>query len=229
MVAWIPEDVPTNLLSCRWTQLVLCILREEAKETPVVLLSLEGLDLAHANQQRGMALTTSPPIYMGLLLLLSSGASPFRLHTPGMCSVRQATFLTELPALMCAEEGAAVEAAPAEAAAAAEASGPAKLGDARTILTCARCKAAYPIDADAFGASQRVKCLNCGHEWFQTSDRLQRLPENMELIEYPEKMRCALSQPITWQPPPPPHSRSHRCGVQATDGVGKSRGRAHPR
>ena len=122
---------------------------------------------------------------MGLFLLLWSGASSFRMQTPGMCSARQVAFLAEPPALMCAEEAAAVE----ETAVVAEASDPATLGASRTILTCAKCKAAYPIDPEAFGTSQRVRCLNCDHEWFQTSDRLQRLPENMELIEYPETMR----------------------------------------
>lgn len=63
------------------------------------------------------------------------------------------------------------------------------LGDARTILTCAKCKAAFPIDPEAFGSGRRVRCNNCDHEWYQTADRLQRLPESMELIEYPEKMR----------------------------------------
>ena len=112
-----------------------------------------------------MALTTSPPIYVGLLLLLSSGVAPFQLRTPGMCSARQATFLSEPPTLMCTEDASAVEAAPAKAAAATDASLLTTLGDARTILTCAKCKAAYPIDAEAFGSGQRVKCLNCEHEW----------------------------------------------------------------
>merc|ERR1719424_1328723 len=125
-----------------------------------------------------MALTTSPPIYVGLLLLLSSGVAPFQLRTPGMCT----------------EDTSAVEAAPAKAAAATDASLLTTLGEARTILTCAKCKAAFPIDAEAFGSGRRVKCLNCEHEWFQTADRLQRLPESMELIEYPEKMRQRMAE-----------------------------------
>lgn len=141
-----------------------------------------------------MALSTSPPIYVGLLLLLSSGVAPFQLRTPGMCSARQATFLSEPPTLMCTEDASAVEAAPAKAAAATDASLLTTLGEARTILTCAKCKAAFPIDAEAFGSGRRVKCLNCEHEWFQTADRLQRLPESMELIEYPEKMRQRMAE-----------------------------------
>ena len=123
---------------------------------------------------------TSPTVYVGLLLLLCPGVAPFQLRTPGVCSARQPTFLSEPPNLMCAADAGA-SSAPLLTA----------LGDARTILTCAKCKAAFPIDADAFGSGRRVRCNNgdCNHEWYQTADRLQRLPENMELIEYPEKMR----------------------------------------
>ena len=32
------------------------------------------------------------------------------------------------------------------------------------------------------------------HLRFQTADRLQRLPESMELIEYPEKMRQRMAE-----------------------------------
>jgi predicted Zn finger-like uncharacterized protein len=123
---------------------------------------------------------TSPTVYVGLLLLLCPGVAPFQLRTPGVCSARQPTFLSEPPNLMCAADAGA-SSAPLLTG----------LGDARTILTCAKCKAAFPIDADAFGSGRRVRCNNgdCSHEWYQTADRLQRLPESMELIEYPEKMR----------------------------------------
>lgn len=158
------------------------------------LLGLRSLSLRARSSTASMALTTSPPMYVGLLLLLSPGVAPFQLRTPGMCSARQATFLSEPPTLMCAEEASAVEAAPAKAAAASDDPLLSSLSEARTMLTCAKCKAAFPIDAEAFGSGRRVKCLNCDHDWFQTADRLQRLPENMELVEYPEKMRQRMAE-----------------------------------
>ena len=101
-------------------------------------------------------------VYVGLLLLLCPGVAPFQLRTPGMCSARQPTFLSEPPTLMCAAD-ASTSSAPLLTA----------LGDARTILTCAKCKAAFPIDPEAFGSGRRVRCNNCDHEWYQTADRLQ--------------------------------------------------------
>ena len=47
---------------------------------------------------------TSPTVYVGLLLLLCPGVAPFQLRTPGVCSARQPTFLSEPPNLMCAAD-----------------------------------------------------------------------------------------------------------------------------
>ena len=65
-----------------------------------------------------------------------------------------------------------------------------KAGTHLTVVTCSRCKATYPIDLDAFGEGQQVRCTNCGHEWYQTSDRLRELPDDMELIPYPAEMKA---------------------------------------
>ena len=65
-------------------------------------------------------------------------------------------------------------------------------------LTCSRCKATYEIDISDFGTGKQVKCSNCDHEWFQTANRLQDMPRDMELVEYPESMkerRRLLSKP----------------------------------
>ena len=68
------------------------------------------------------------------------------------------------------------------------------------VLTCSRCKASYVIDEAAFGTGKQVKCTNCGHEWYQSLERLSSLPPDMELVEYPEKMRERMAQGLTAEP-----------------------------
>ena len=60
-------------------------------------------------------------------------------------------------------------------------------------LTCSRCKATYEIDISDFGTGKQVKCSNCEHEWFQTPNRLQDMPRDMELVEYPEEMKARMA------------------------------------
>eukprot|EP00965_Chrysotila_dentata_P106211 3507743-Pleurochrysis_carterae.AAC.1 len=57
------------------------------------------------------------------------------------------------------------------------------------VLTCGNCQASYPVSPDAIGEGRKVKCDNCGNEWFQTAARLNALPPTVELVEYPEAMK----------------------------------------
>lgn len=66
------------------------------------------------------------------------------------------------------------------------------------VLTCSRCKASYVIDPASFGNGKQVKCTNCGHEWYQTAQRLSPLPPDMNLVEYPEVLRRVSTQ---WSQP----------------------------
>ena len=61
------------------------------------------------------------------------------------------------------------------------------------LLTCSKCKASYLIDEMEFGTGQQVMCGVCGHEWFQTANRLQTQPPDMDLIEYPQAMKDRLA------------------------------------
>ena len=61
------------------------------------------------------------------------------------------------------------------------------------LLTCSRCKASYEINQAEFGAGKQVECSNCGHAWFQTGDRLQDQPDQMDLVEYPEEMKARIA------------------------------------
>lgn len=57
------------------------------------------------------------------------------------------------------------------------------------LITCSRCKATYEIDISSFGSGQTVKCSVCPYEWFQSANRLQGVPPQMELVDYPEDMK----------------------------------------
>ena len=57
----------------------------------------------------------------------------------------------------------------------------------------AACLGHTPARVPAPGRAYRVP-WHCTHLRFQTADRLQRLPESMELIEYPEKMRQRMAE-----------------------------------
>ena len=59
------------------------------------------------------------------------------------------------------------------------------------LVTCARCKATFEVDEADFATGRQVRCggTGCDHEWFQTADRLQTLPNGMELVEYPQEMK----------------------------------------
>ena len=72
--------------------------------------------------------------------------------------------------------------------------------DGDTILTCAKCKAAFMIDVEAFGKGREVSCSTCNHEWYQTADRLQKLPSDMKLVEYPESMKERIAQGKSAEP-----------------------------
>ena len=61
------------------------------------------------------------------------------------------------------------------------------------VLTCSRCKATFQIDASAFTFNQQVRCSNCQHEWFQTVSRLQDMPSDMQLVDYPQEMTDRLA------------------------------------
>jgi len=69
--------------------------------------------------------------------------------------------------------------------------GAAAVGERPCVITCSNCKASYSVEEDALGpgAGKRVRCSNCDHEWFQSVARLARLPEDMELVEYPQEMK----------------------------------------
>jgi predicted Zn finger-like uncharacterized protein len=62
------------------------------------------------------------------------------------------------------------------------------------LVTCGKCKAAYTIDAEAFGTGQKVRCSNCGHEWFQTASRFATVPAGYEIVDYPAEMKERLAQ-----------------------------------
>ena len=123
----------------------------------------------------------SAAMHTGVLLLLLPGGRPFHLSSPA--TAPQTSGFPPQP-LMCAADAAE----PAPASAAANTAEP-PAGWDRSILTCARCKAAFIIDRTLFGEGQQVHCANCNNEWFQTADRLQTLPDGMELVEHPESMR----------------------------------------
>jgi len=63
------------------------------------------------------------------------------------------------------------------------------------VITCSNCKASYAVDETAMGegAGKRVRCSNCEHEWFQSVARLSMLPDNMDLVEYPQEMKDRLA------------------------------------
>ena len=115
-----------------------------------------------------------------LLLLLPGSPHGIRLHHQAVHSARH---VATPAAAMSAEDSApaVAETAPADIASSPDWDG--------AILTCAKCKAAYAIDVADFRTGRQVHCSNCDHKWFQTPERLQQLPENMKLIDYPESMR----------------------------------------
>lgn len=57
------------------------------------------------------------------------------------------------------------------------------------VVTCSRCKATYVIDKEAFGEGKQVKCTTCKHEWYQATPRLQKVPPDMVIVEYPQEMK----------------------------------------
>jgi hypothetical protein len=59
------------------------------------------------------------------------------------------------------------------------------------VVTCSRCKATFQVDEADFKTGRTVRCggTGCDHEWFQTADRLQTIPNDMDLIEYPQEMK----------------------------------------
>ena len=64
-------------------------------------------------------------------------------------------------------------------------------GQETFVVTCSTCKASYVIQPDQLGEGngRRVRCDNCGNEWFQSTNRLHTLPNNMELVEYPKELK----------------------------------------
>jgi predicted Zn finger-like uncharacterized protein len=65
----------------------------------------------------------------------------------------------------------------------------------QNVITCSNCKASYAVEQDTLGsgAGRRVRCSICDHEWFQSMVRLSPLPDNMQLVEYPEEMKDRLA------------------------------------
>jgi len=80
---------------------------------------------------------------------------------------------------------------------------------ASSVITCGRCKAAYAVDVKEFGdPGKPVRCSNCGHEWFQATNRISPIPPDMDMIEYPQEMKDRLAA----GKPAEPVSR-YRCFV----------------
>jgi len=59
------------------------------------------------------------------------------------------------------------------------------------LVTCSRCKASFEVDEADFSTGKQVRCggTGCDHQWFQTADRLQTVPRDMELVDYPQEMK----------------------------------------
>ena len=69
------------------------------------------------------------------------------------------------------------------------------------VITCSRCKATYTVDNLAdFGTGKQVKCSNCEHEWFQTVARLNDVPRDMDMIEYPQAMKDRIARGLPAEP-----------------------------
>ena len=95
---------------------------------------------------------------------------------------------------MCAADGSTETAVDDDAIGSLPREVPESEWDGETILTCAKCKAAFMIDVEAFGKGREVSCSTCNHEWYQTAERLQKLPKDMKLIAYPESMKERIRQ-----------------------------------
>lgn len=77
----------------------------------------------------------------------------------------------------------------------------AEVSEDQKLITCGRCKATYLIeDLAAFGDGKQVKCSNCDHEWFQTANRLNDMPKDMDLVEYPEEMKERIARGLPAEP-----------------------------
>lgn len=59
------------------------------------------------------------------------------------------------------------------------------------VITCSKCKATFEVDEADFVNGKEVQCggTGCDYKWFQTADRLQTIPDVMELIDYPQEMK----------------------------------------
>ena len=69
------------------------------------------------------------------------------------------------------------------------------------VITCGRCKATYVVDdLEAFGDGKQVKCSNCEHEWFQSASRLNPVPPDMDLVDYPQDMKDRLARGLPAEP-----------------------------
>jgi len=134
------------------------------------------------------------------LLLLASSSLGFRLPSCPNPAIRHHAGMLQLglPPAMCAADGAtetsddSIGSLPREV--------PESEWDGETILTCAKCKAAFMIDVEAFGTGREVSCSTCNHEWYQTADRLQKLPGDMKLVTYPESMKERIAQGKSAEP-----------------------------
>ncbi|GMH62995.1 hypothetical protein TrRE_jg5922, partial [Triparma retinervis] len=54
---------------------------------------------------------------------------------------------------------------------------------------CGRCQATFQIDPASLGRGKgkRLKCGVCEHSWFQSTDKLFKLKEGFEMVEFAEK------------------------------------------
>lgn len=60
------------------------------------------------------------------------------------------------------------------------------------FVTCGKCKATFEVnEADFESGGRQVQCggTGCTYKWFQTADRLQTMPNDVELVEYPQEMK----------------------------------------
>lgn len=68
---------------------------------------------------------------------------------------------------------------------------PCLLTATRKILKCGLCRAVYEVENEAlFEEGRWVRCSLCGNEWMQTIAGMQELPENADMISYPDEMKA---------------------------------------
>ncbi|HIJ45883.1 MAG TPA: thioredoxin, partial [Rhodospirillaceae bacterium] len=72
------------------------------------------------------------------------------------------------------------------------------------IISCPNCSTRYSVDAAALGKGKKVRCSNCGHQWYQNPIQDFSPPPARPRPAPAPQPAAAPAVPVVPPPPPPP-------------------------